>query len=247
MGKLLCALVVIVASASISFGQTTTTATKAGSGKVEEEIRSLHQRIREAVTRHDKAALEAIYADEFLFIHTTGSLDTKDEYIAKSLTTDASAPLTAPDTEYQRMDVYGDVAVRTARVRARLAGGQGPLLWVTSVYVKRNGRWQIVRMHGTRMPAERTAVKVDTMVLDAYIGKYEFAPGAYSTITREGDALMAQRTGRTKVTLLPESETQFFVKGGDAQITFYKDDRGRVTHLIIRRGNGQEERAKKVE
>lgn len=246
MGKLLCALV-LVASASISFAQTTTTATKAGSGKVEVELRRLHQKIREAVARDDKAALEAIYADEFLFIHTTGSLDTKDEYIAKSLTTDVSAPLTAPDTEYQRMDVYGNVAVTTARVRARLAGGQGPLLWVTSVYVKRNGRWQIVRMHGTRMPPERTAVNVDTTVLDAYIGKYEFAPGAYSTITREGNVLMAHRTGRTKVTLLPESETQFFVKGGDAQFTFYKDDRGRITHLIIRRGNAQEELAKKVE
>ena len=67
MGKLLCALV-LVTSASISFGQTTTTATKAGSDKVEEEIRILHQTIREAVRRHDKAALEAIYADENVWL-----------------------------------------------------------------------------------------------------------------------------------------------------------------------------------
>ena len=246
MGKLLCVLVWMAAATWCAFGQTTTTAGKNDSG-IEAEIQSLHRRIRDAVVRRDRAALENIYADEFLYIHTTGSLDTKVEHIAKSLTTDASSSPQAPDVEYQQLDVYGDMAVRTGRSRAKVAGGQERRLWWTWVYVKRDGRWQIVRAQGTPVPPERTAVKADPKVFDSYVGKYELAPGAYSTITREGDTLMAQRTGRAKVTLLPESETQFFVKGGDAQFTFYKDDSGRVTHLIIRRGNGQEERAKKVE
>ena len=246
MAKLLCVLIWMAVSTWCSFGQTTTTAAKNHSS-IEAEIQSLHRRIREAVVRRDRAALEDIYGDEFLYIHTTGSLDTKAEHIAKSLTTDVSSPPQAPDIEYQQLDVYGDVAVRTGRTRTKAAGRQDRRLWWTWVYVKRGGRWQIVRAQGTAVPPERTAVKIDPKFFDAYVGKYELAPGAHSTITRERDTLMAQRTGRAKVTLLPESETQFFVKGGDAQITFYKDDRGRVTHLIIRRGNGQEERAKKVE
>jgi ketosteroid isomerase-like protein len=246
MAKLLFVLVWIAASTWCSFGQTTTTAAKNDSS-IEAEIQSLHRRIREAVVRRDRAALENIYADEFLYIHTTGSLDTKTEHITKSLTTDVSSSPQAPDIEYQQLDTYGDMAVRTARTRAKVAGRQERRLWGTWVYVKKGGRWQIVRAQGTTVPPERTAVKVDPKVFDAYVGKYELAPGTYSTITREGDTLMAQRTGRARVTLLPESETQFFVEGGDAQFTFYKDDRGRVTHLIIRRGNGQEERAKKIE
>src|SRR5918994_1882967 len=99
MTKLLCVLVGVASATWCSFGQTNPTAAKNDSG-IEAEIQSLHRRMREAVVRRDRAALENIYADEFLYIHTTGSLDTKAEHIAKSLTTDVSSPAQAPDIEY---------------------------------------------------------------------------------------------------------------------------------------------------
>src|SRR5688500_8306402 len=105
MAKLLCVLVWIAASTWCSFGQTTTTAAKNDSS-IEAELQSLHRGIRDAVVRRDRAALENIYADEFLFIHSTGSLDTKNEYITKSLTTDVSSAQQAPDIEYQQLDTY---------------------------------------------------------------------------------------------------------------------------------------------
>ena len=90
----------------------------------------------------------------------------------------------------------------------------------------------------------RTVAKVDPKLYDAYVGQYPLAPTFVITITREGDRLMTQATGQPKVELFPESETKYFLKVVDAQITFVKDDRGVVTHLILHQG-GKDQKAPK--
>ncbi len=70
---------------------------------------------------------------------------------------------------------------------------------------------------------ERTEKKIDPKVFDAYIGQYQVAPGFLIWITREGDRFLAQATGQGKAELFAESETEFFYKVVDAQITFEKD------------------------
>jgi len=44
----------------------------------------------------------------------------------------------------------------------------------------------------------------------------------------------------------PVSETEFFVKVADAQVTFVHDQDGRVTHLLLRL-SGNERKAKKID
>jgi len=56
---------------------------------------------------------------------------------------------------------------------------------------------------------------------------------------------MTQATGQGKVEVFPESETAFFLKVVDAQITFVKED-GKVTHAILHQG-GRDSKAKRVE
>ncbi|MBO0722435.1 MAG: serine hydrolase [Blastocatellia bacterium] len=86
------------------------------------------------------------------------------------------------------------------------------------------------------VPHERVAIKIDPKILDAYVGQYELNPNFIITMTREGDRLMTQATGQPKFELFPESETKFFLKVVDAQVTFVKDDKGVVTHLILHQG-----------
>jgi CubicO group peptidase (beta-lactamase class C family) len=90
----------------------------------------------------------------------------------------------------------------------------------------------------------RVAVKIDPKILDAYVGQYELRPNFVLTMTREGDSLMTQATGQPKFELFPESETKFFLKDVDAQVTFVKDDKGAVTNLILHQGVDQT--AKKI-
>jgi D-alanyl-D-alanine carboxypeptidase len=98
---------------------------------------------------------------------------------------------------------------------------------------------------------ERTAARVDPKVFDAYVGQYQ-SPGPSSTVltvTREGDKLMAQQgSSSEKWEWLPESEVNFFAKGGNRRQTFsfVKDEKGQVTHLVVLIEGREIGRAKKI-
>jgi CubicO group peptidase (beta-lactamase class C family) len=96
-----------------------------------------------------------------------------------------------------------------------------------------------------QVPVVRTVAKVDPKAYDAYVGQYQLAPTFILTVTREGDRLMTQATGQGKLEVFPESDTKFFLKVVDAQITFVKDDSGRVTHLILHQG-GRDQKATRM-
>ena len=78
-----------------------------------------------------------------------------------------------------------------------------------------------------------TEIAVDPSKLDALVGVYELAPGFQLAITKEGSSLFGQATGQGKVQMYAESETQFFLKVTDAQITFVKDATGKVDQIIL--------------
>jgi CubicO group peptidase (beta-lactamase class C family) len=93
-------------------------------------------------------------------------------------------------------------------------------------------------------PVERKAIKLDAKVFDPYVGDYQLNPSVNISVSREEDKFYVQVTGQPKVEMLAESDTKFFLRVVDAQITFVKDDKGQVTHLILNQ-NGEIE-AKKI-
>ena len=93
------------------------------------------------------------------------------------------------------------------------------------------------------MPKARKVAKVDPKIYDAYAGRYQLGPKVIATFTREGDRFMTQLTGQPKFEVFPESETDFFLKVVDATITFVKDDKGKVTHVIINQGGREPRRS----
>jgi D-alanyl-D-alanine-carboxypeptidase/D-alanyl-D-alanine-endopeptidase len=61
-------------------------------------------------------------------------------------------------------------------------------------------------------PKIRKAIKLDSKILDTYVGEYQVAPNFVIKIIREGDKLFAQATGQERLDLLAETETDFFWK-----------------------------------
>jgi CubicO group peptidase (beta-lactamase class C family) len=94
-------------------------------------------------------------------------------------------------------------------------------------------------------PIERVAIKIDPKVFDIYVGDYELAPEFVISISREGDQYWAQATGQQRAELFAESETSFFLRIVDAQLTFVKDAGGAVTHMVLHQG-GTSREAKKI-
>jgi serine-type D-Ala-D-Ala carboxypeptidase/endopeptidase len=92
---------------------------------------------------------------------------------------------------------------------------------------------------------ERKAISLDPKILDSYVGEYQLAPNVAISVSREGDKMFVQLTGQQKIDLFAESETEFFLTVVDAQISFVKDDKGQVDHLVLHQ-NGQNIPGKKI-
>ncbi len=96
-------------------------------------------------------------------------------------------------------------------------------------------------------PIAHKVAKVDPKLYDAYVGRYEVGPAIIVTFTREGDHLIAQVDHEGKTEVFPESETVFFLNPpSDATVTFVKDDKGKVTHIVVHR-DGQDTKAKRLD
>ena len=113
--------------------------------------------------------------------------------------------------------------------------------------MKKNGQWQIFQVQGTRLAPQRNAVKIDPKLLDSFLGRYEFGPGAVATVTKEGDVLKWRGGNRLPVEPVPLSDTRFFGKENDSEMTFTKNDKGQVTDVVLKLGVCQESKAKKIE
>ncbi len=87
------------------------------------------------------------------------------------------------------------------------------------------------------IPKERKEIAVDQKVLEKYVGQYELAaPKIVIGFTLENGKLFGQVGGQSKFALSAESETVFFSKDVNLQITFTKDAQGQTTGLTFKQG-----------
>jgi serine-type D-Ala-D-Ala carboxypeptidase/endopeptidase len=95
-------------------------------------------------------------------------------------------------------------------------------------------------------PQPHTEVAIDPAVYERYVGRYQLAPAAFLTVTRRDAHLFAQLTGQPAFEIFPESETRFFLKVVDAQLTFETAAGGKATAVVLHQ-NGASPRAPRVE
>jgi tetratricopeptide (TPR) repeat protein len=82
-------------------------------------------------------------------------------------------------------------------------------------------------------------VEVDPELLERYVGQYELMPGFILTVTREGNQLKAQATGQQQFDIFPRSDTVFYWRVVEAQLTFIPNADGAVERVTLLQ-NGQE-------
>src|SRR5215204_6543130 len=81
--------------------------------------------------------------------------------------------------------------------------------------------------------------------LSKYVGTYEVGPGVNMLIRLIGDHLTTQLTGQQQLPIFPESETKFFLNVVDAQVEFFTDAGGPVTHAVMYQ-NGRERKVSRT-
>ena len=92
---------------------------------------------------------------------------------------------------------------------------------------------------------DRTEVSLDESVLRRYVGQYFLRPGAVYTVALEDGKLSVFMRGQGKSVMYPESETEFFCKARDVQVTFVLDGSGNVTEMI-HHAKGRDKQAKRL-
>lgn len=110
------------------------------------------RRVR-ALVNADYAALEQLLGDDLTYGHSTGTVDTKTSYLQPLLS--GRTRYVALEPNDVRVRPYDGTGVVTGLVRstAMVAGRESKVvIRFTAVWVKRDGRWQMVAWQSTKLP-----------------------------------------------------------------------------------------------
>lgn len=119
---------------------------------VEQELIKLGKEWADALVKRDVAFLDQIYADDYIGTDSNGNVFTKAQEIASVKSGDYAIISSVLDDV--TVHVYRDAAVYFGRSsdKAQFKGKDisGQYRW-TDTWIKRDGRWQCVASHGSRI------------------------------------------------------------------------------------------------
>jgi hypothetical protein len=81
---------------------------------------------------------------------------------------------------------------------------------------------------------DEPVAKVDPALYDVCVGEYKLENVGVLKVTRESTHLYVQAEGQPPAEIFPRTQTDFFLKIVQADITFTKDKDGRVTGLTFK-------------
>ena len=116
----------------------------------EREIRKLQMEYDKAALEQDAAAYDRLFADDFTLTQAGGKITTRAETIAAAKAGDTKMQEGRSDDIKVR--VYGNTTIVTCRWTEKSITKGKPFsgaLRYTTVWVKKNGKWQIVSDQGT--------------------------------------------------------------------------------------------------
>ncbi len=90
---------------------------------------------------------------------------------------------------------------------------------VTGVSYHQDGR-ALAHTRSGEAPPPRIVAKIADAAFDAHLGRYEIQPGMVFEVRREGRRYFVQPSGQRRLEIFPLSETRFFARDVDAEISF---------------------------
>jgi ketosteroid isomerase-like protein len=117
-------------------------------GTVAQVIRQLDQERIQAQIDADRAALDRIYADDFIGLGPSGTVRTKPQVLSDF--TSGTLKFQSITTDDVQVRVYGNTAVETGRSTMKGQDQNKPVPVdnrFTRVWVKQHGRWRLVANH----------------------------------------------------------------------------------------------------
>ena len=151
--KLSLSILISVFLCSVVFAQTPKKSNPKQS-KVEAELMQIERDIGEANIKRDKAFFERIEADEFIYTDSGGGITTKAEDVASLDKPPGEFKLVSYIVDEMKVYVYGKTAVVFGLTTTVSRGKDREITnksRFTDTFVKRDGRWQLVAGHSSRI------------------------------------------------------------------------------------------------
>lgn len=119
----------------------------------DQTVLELDRALIDALFKKDRTTFEPLLADDYVYIHSNGTVASREEEIAQTMASDVK--WTASKLSGLKVRVYGDAAIVTGTLThtGSAKGYVGGARLVTHLWVKRNGRWQTVGGQSTVVPA----------------------------------------------------------------------------------------------
>lgn len=96
------------------------------------------------------------------------------------------------------------------------------------------------------LPEQRSTVELDSAIYEKYAGIYQLPPDVMITVSNKDGRLFVKAGDNPEFQIYPESETNFFAKAAELQLSFQVDADGKVMGMNISE-NGQELQAQKIQ
>ncbi len=116
--------------------------------KTEDEIMKLEDQWVQSRATKDPTSTKSLLADDFLGSNPNGEPQTKQQFIDTVVAGNFAGG--HPEYSERKLRVYGDSAVSTGLVTGAGPNGTDKIRYIR-VFVKRNGKWQVVATQATRV------------------------------------------------------------------------------------------------
>lgn len=205
--------------------------------------------IYRAIARGDTSALRPYLADDLLWIvAATGDVITKRQLLS------AAAPVQTPAPRFDVDSVSSHPLGTTTAVEyirsdhRRLGSEELVTRWrASAIFISRGNARQLVRHTLSWIAAPVISIALDSTTLQAYVGRYQIAPGYVDDVHWENHGLVATASGQPAgARLVPVSGSAFSPDGLGALIVFERDVTGRVLGYVQGYPDGRVIRASRL-
>lgn len=120
------------------------------SAAVKDAVLAAEKAWKTAVLKGDRAVLETLVSDELSYTHSSSKTQTKEQFIQDA--TGGAINYKAIEFEDTQMRQYGSAVIVTHAATISTVQTGTSHLYLTEVWAKEKGRWQMVSRQATKIP-----------------------------------------------------------------------------------------------
>jgi len=124
--------------------------------KTDQELMQMERDWSAAYLSHDVSVVDRILADDYIGTDGRGVMTSKAQEMEDARSVDTNRKVLSENIDDMKVRIYGDTAIVNGRTTEKFqANGREITVQYrrTDVFVKRNGQWQCVSFHGSRIIA----------------------------------------------------------------------------------------------